>query len=286
MASKVTIGIPVYNQEKNIDNLLSYLYKSHFNFDFDILVVTSGCTDNSVLVVKKWIKQFHKIKHLNEKLRLGKFVAMNKILENAKEEIIIFINADTLPKKGALNSLLNPFSNPDVGAVTGRPIPTQSSGIIGYFQHLIWNLHHEVSFSFPKITGEICAIRKSLIRKIPNKIVNDDAYFAAVISKTHKIVYQPDAKCLMIEKLDFKSYIKKRRRIAQGYLQLKKLNLDISVPLPLLLKSILKIIAREPTKFFYILSAILIEIYCNILAFYDIQMGKIDYIWDNGRAGI
>lgn len=281
---KVSIGIPVFNEEKNIGKLLSCLNESAFNFDLrEILIVCSGCTDNSVKIVESLMKKRKKIRLMIEKTRKGKFSAVNKILKYSKGDYIIFVNADTIPKRDALNRLIQAFDRyPNVGVVTGRPLPSQSEvTIVGYFQNLTWDFHHEVSLSFNKISGELCALRKGSIAEIPARIINDDGYFTAKILKNYNIIYEPRAETTMIENLNFRSYMKKRQRIAEGFMQLSKLGFDVSVPLPLLLKIIVRRIIKEPYRVFHIILAVMIEIYCNILAFCSLQRGAIDYKWEH-----
>jgi cellulose synthase/poly-beta-1,6-N-acetylglucosamine synthase-like glycosyltransferase len=278
---KVSIGIPVFNEEKNIDNLLNILHKTKFKFDLkEILVVCSGCTDNSVSIVKKFVRKWEKIKFIIEKNRKGKFSAINKILKYSKSDIILFIDADTIPKGDTLNILIESFKGERVGVVTGKAIPIQSKRtIIGRLQNFLYEIHHEVSFSFPKM-GNIYAIRNGIIEKIPTKIINDDIYIPLKISQTYSIVYKPKAEIIMNEYYDFKSYMKVRRRIAQGNIQLSILGLNPYAPFRLLLKLAIKKILKEPSKFFYMFLASVIETYSYVMAFYDVKRGKIDYKWE------
>jgi len=283
MAVTVTIGICVYNEEKNIGKILDYLKGSKFGLGLEkIIIVCSGCTDRSIQIVKERMRNNKKIELFIEKERMGKYSAMNVILRNAKGKYIIFIDGDALPVKNALNYLVDSFSNPKIGAVTGRILPAKNNGkIINFFEEFIWNLHHQFSYSYRKITAQICAIEKGLIKKIPDKIINDDGYFTAKILQTHEIAYEPRAASINLDNINFYHYIKKRKRIAQGYMQLSKMNLDVSIPKTLIMKLLIRRIVSEPEKFFHILLAVIVEIYCNMLAFFDMQRDKLDYKWEN-----
>src|SRR3989344_4430067 len=99
MRKTVSIGIPVYNEEKNIGKLLGLLTRTKFQFDLkEILVICSGCTDKSVDIVKNYAQRNHKIRLLIETKRNGKYTAVNKILKHSKGDFIIFVNGDTLPR--------------------------------------------------------------------------------------------------------------------------------------------------------------------------------------------
>jgi len=281
MKTKVSIGIPVYNEDKNIGRLLKNLFETKFDFYLkEIIIVCSGCTDDSVNIVNGWSKKRKSIRLIIEKKREGKSSAMNKILRYSRGDFILFIDGDTFPEKNSINVLIRRFDNPQVGVVTGRLLPIQTKRTLpGYFQNMIYDMHHELSFYFPKM-GKMWAIRRGLVKKIPRKIINDDVYIPMKISKKYKILYEPRAKHLMLDELNLREYVKQRRRIAQGYMQLRKMGFNVHTPPILLLASLFKVFRNEPKRLSHMLLAILIEIYCNILALYDIRQGRIDYKWE------
>ena len=90
----LSIIIPAYNEEKRIYRTLKdYLHYFSKNWNrFEILVVTDGCTDNTVKVVKSF-KSRH-VKNLNYEQKLGKGLALIRGFENANGGIIGFVDAD------------------------------------------------------------------------------------------------------------------------------------------------------------------------------------------------
>jgi hypothetical protein len=148
-------------------------------------------------------------------------------------------------------------------------------------EEIIWNLHDEVCKKFPKISGELCAIKASLIRKIPSIAINDDSYFAAqIIRKRFKIAYVSDAIIYMINKdYDLFSHLKRRRRIARGYLQLRELGLSYSIPPFLTLSILLSLIRKKQMKLSIILLAVLLEILANMLGYIDTLIGYTPFRW-------
>ena len=99
MSASLTVGICAYNEELNIDKLLNNIIDSQKPpVNSEILVVCSGCTDDTVKIVKRFEKKDSRIKPIIEEQRTGKASAVNKILSKAKGELILFISADTLPE--------------------------------------------------------------------------------------------------------------------------------------------------------------------------------------------
>jgi len=278
----VSIGICAYNEEKNIGRLLSFLQKERFEFNLkEIIVVASGCTDRTVNIVRKFTRKNKKIKLIVERKRRGKASAVNVILRKAKGEVIVFIGADNIPLRGSINKLVKPLLKEGVGASSGHPIPMEGKGLKAKVEEIVWNLHDEVCKRFPKISGELFAIKASLIRKIPSTIINDDSYFAAqIIRKGSKIAYVSDAITYMISKdYGLFSHLKRRRRIARGYLQLRELGLSYSIPPFLTLSILLSLIRKKQMKLSIILLALLLEILANILAYIDTLIGYTPFRW-------
>ena len=112
----ITLGIPAYKESKiisaAIERILSYGLKNKF----EILIATP---DPETAEKVKQIKN-KKVNLIFEKKREGQFMAYKKIVKKAKGDIIIFTDADAEIEKGAIEKLLAPFKNPDVGATGAR----------------------------------------------------------------------------------------------------------------------------------------------------------------------
>jgi cellulose synthase/poly-beta-1,6-N-acetylglucosamine synthase-like glycosyltransferase len=280
---QVTIGICAHNEEKNIGKLLKNLINEDFEFDLkEIMVVASGCTDRTEEIVRKLEKENKKVKLIVEKKRKGKASAVNLILKKAKGNIIVFVCADNLPEKGCVNRIVNEFHDTSIGGVSGRPLPlSDSNSLVGYAWNLIWELHHEVCKFNPKLSGEFCAVRKNILKALPKKIINDDGYLAAIIKKMgFKIIYCQDAISYITEKITLSSYLKKRRRIARGYIQLRNMKLDVSIWPLTILKLVIKKIIKNPSKILQISFAVMLEIIANVLAYWDCLVGNLPYCWE------
>lgn len=104
----VTIGIPAYNEEANIQKLLkALLQQKTTNYRLEkIIVVSDGSTDRTEELVKS-IKR-KQILLLINKRRLGLNATQNKILRKSKSDILVLFDADVLPKdKNCVASLIS-----------------------------------------------------------------------------------------------------------------------------------------------------------------------------------
>lgn len=88
----LSIIMPAYNEEKRIGKTLGDYY-DYFSErgEFEIIVVTDGCSDSTVEIVKSFGRQ---VISLDFPRRLGKGMAVLKGFEYARGEVIGFVDAD------------------------------------------------------------------------------------------------------------------------------------------------------------------------------------------------
>jgi len=181
---KVSIGVFAHNEGSTIGFLLQRLNEQKTDtVDIaEIIVVSSGSTDSTNKIVRNFARKNKNINLFTQQQRLGKASAVNIFLKAAKSDICLFVNADALPKKDTIEKLCNKFSDSKIGMTGGRVIPlTHKNSILGFTNHLLWQLHHEISLKYPKM-GEMVAFRK-IFTQIDEKTAVDEAYIEPLIQK-------------------------------------------------------------------------------------------------------
>lgn len=90
----VTIGIPVYNEQRNIGSLIQSLLAQHRkNFIMKTIVISSdGSTDKTVSIIKKFRNPL--VKLIVNKHRKGIARGLNQINSLAKSDILVMLNGD------------------------------------------------------------------------------------------------------------------------------------------------------------------------------------------------
>ena len=58
--NKLSIIMPVFNEEKTIVKILDKLSKVKFRVDFEIIIVDDGSSDSSSKIIKEYIKNSKK----------------------------------------------------------------------------------------------------------------------------------------------------------------------------------------------------------------------------------
>jgi cellulose synthase/poly-beta-1,6-N-acetylglucosamine synthase-like glycosyltransferase len=219
-----SIGVMAYNEERNIGNLLKALCAQQLQTVSigEVVVVASGCTDNTCGVVEGEIQCDPRIRLLVQQQREGKMSAINLFLKSAVHEVVVIINADVLPEEDCIERLVGPFADPMVGITGGRPVAINDRDTLpGFAAHLLWDMHHQISLTTPKM-GELIAYRNFAEIEISPDTVDDEGIVEELVARKgmHKL-YRPHAIVYLRGPTTVRDFVKRRRNIYAGHLQLR-----------------------------------------------------------------
>lgn len=112
MNKKLSILIPVYNEEKTLLNILERINESKIeNFDFETIIINDGSDDNTFNIIKENSDLYDKVINLDK--NRGKGYAVKSGLKIATGDYVIFQDADLEydPKEFIkFTNLINKFS--------------------------------------------------------------------------------------------------------------------------------------------------------------------------------
>ncbi|MEK7633920.1 MAG: glycosyltransferase family A protein [Patescibacteria group bacterium] len=167
---KVSVVIPVYNEEKYVKNCLDSLMKQEKKPD-EIIVVDNNCTDKTISMVKK----FKDVKIIQEK-KQGIVHARNAGFNAATSEILARCDADTIMPVDWIKKIKNDFlKNNKIVGITPTfyifDIPLVNKSLIPsktfyFFSKLI--------IKIPSLIGPSMVITKAIWNKIKNEVCSDD----------------------------------------------------------------------------------------------------------------
>jgi glycosyltransferase involved in cell wall biosynthesis len=170
----VTIGIPAFNEEVNISNILTDIFKqSEINFRLiSIIIVSDGSTDNTVKSVRDFNDK--RISLIIGDKRLGKPVRLNQIAKKTSTDILILLDTDIrLKNSNVINYLVEPFLNnkKTVSLTSGYAVPFDPKNIvenIAYAGIKVWEEARKIAKNSDMYycEGQIRAFSKSLYKKI------------------------------------------------------------------------------------------------------------------------
>lgn len=279
-----TIGIAAHNEEANIGRLLQRLQAQQLTVvaPSEILVVSSGSTDRTDAIVGEWLTREPRLQLLLQPRREGKASAINLILRQARERVVIISSADLLPEVDAIEKLVAPFADPEVGMTSCRPVPVDDPDtFMGFCTHLLWNLHHQINLRSFK-AGEMIAFRK-IFERIPYKTSVDEASIEPVIrGQGYGVRYVPDAIVYNKGPATVADFLRQRRRIYAGHLDVEQL-LGYSVSTMSGLK-ILGLLLRQldwrPRRFVWTWGVVALEAYGRYLGRRDYRRRRDHSVWD------
>ncbi len=112
----LSVIIPVYNKEKDIDECIGSVVNQTYN-NLDIILVDDGSTDNSGIICDKWEKKDKRIRVIHQKNK-GMIGARHVGLLQAKGDYSIFIDADDFINVSAYEDLMKIALSNDADLVT------------------------------------------------------------------------------------------------------------------------------------------------------------------------
>ena len=224
LKSQLDIGIPMLNEEANIVKLLSSIAaQDDTNYSINqILVVSDGSSDNSAEAVKSL--HMPKVSVIEHQTRQGKSVRMIEILEAAKSNIVVLLDADIqLGSKQTLWHLIKPIVLGQVTLTSGRPIKVSTGTFVDKVMDVSFFMQDQVKQvlnagnSLYACHGRITAMHRNLFSKLalPGIAVGNDAYLYIYNDRTgYNFQFAADAPVLFKMPQTLRDYIKQERRFA------------------------------------------------------------------------
>ncbi len=260
----ITLIVAAYNEayilEEKIANTLSLDYPED---KFHCIFVTDGSTDNSPAI----IQQYPRIQLMHEAERRGKIAAVDRAIERANTDILIFTDANTLLNKQALKNICKHYTNPKTGAVAGeKRVKIEETADATAGEGIYWKYESTLKkwdarlYSAVGAAGELFSIRKSLYQAVePDTLLDDFMISMRIAMKGYRIAYAPDAYATEAASENTKEEWKRKVRISAGGIQsfVRLWSLLIPYPNPLF-------------SFMYLSHRVLrwtITPYCLLLAF-------------------
>ncbi len=223
MVLTISLGICATNDSLTLAPLLSSI--ESFERTYEVIIVTSGSTDGTDALVRESLdKSRHHIIHIDERIRRGKWYALNLLFSVFSGNFLVLLPADVWATEASILQLVERLQEkPELGLVSGFPVAHPSSPVSF---RLLWRLHGTALRVNGDLnshaTGELMAMRRQLALPLPPNTINDDAFLArrAVLSGW-KVGVVPSAKVIIRVPSSIKEYLIQRERILLGHRQLR-----------------------------------------------------------------
>ena len=221
----VTIIIPAYNEENVIGTKIRNVLSSNYPRQFlDIIVVSDASKDRTDEIARTF--ENDGVRLIVQETRRGKTVGLNRAIELARGEVVVFTDANAIYPADAILKMSHYFDNPNVGLVTGYTKytmtedgnVTEATNAYTALERLVKRAESEWGCCVGA-DGAIFAMRKSLYRILMEDDINDFVIPLGVIDQGYQCVFAEDAFCSENSGKNLESEFRRQSRITNRTLR-------------------------------------------------------------------
>lgn len=193
---KASVVIRVKNEGESIGGVLDAVLEQEFDGEFEIIVIDSGSTDNTIAEASK--RDCAILKIPPEKFSWG--YSLNLGADNSNGDFVVYLSGHCFPANHQwLKNLTSAFSDEKIAAVYGRQAPNPDAQDIleGIELVYLWFPDDKAKLKEPGFSNASCAIRKSALKQFrfdENLLSLEDGEWAERIKAAgYKIEYSPES---------------------------------------------------------------------------------------------
>lgn len=229
----VSVIVPMHNEELVARNILDRLVKLDYPKEqLEIIPINDHSNDGTKEIVDEFAQNYSNIvpfHRLDDEQKRGKAESLNDVMALCKHDIIVVFDADYLPAKEAVKSLVIGFKDPQIGAVMGRVLVHNSdvnlltlmldmerSGGYQVGQQARYNMD-----LIPQYGGTVGAYRRSVLVEMggfdPKVLAEDTDLTFKMYLNGWKVAYANKVECYEEMPEDWITRAKQIRRWSRGH---------------------------------------------------------------------
>ncbi|MEU9656651.1 bifunctional polysaccharide deacetylase/glycosyltransferase family 2 protein [Streptomyces chartreusis] len=225
----VSVIVPAYNEKECIANTLESLARS--THPIEIIVVDDGSTDGTSEIARTAARDLGmtNVRVIRQE-NAGKPAALNNGVRSAGHDIVVMMDGDTVFEPDTVRQLVQPFADPEVGAVAGNAKVGNRNTLIGAWQHIEYvmgfNLDrrmYDLLRCMPTIPGAIGAFRREAVLEVggmsEDTLAEDTDITIAMHRAGRRVVYQEHARAWTEAPGSLKQLWSQRYRWSYGTMQ-------------------------------------------------------------------
>ena len=198
----VSVVVPAYNEEQVIVRTVETLLLQEPRV-LEVVCVDDGSKDGTLAVLRDRFRQDPRVRIL-AKANGGKSSALNLGFAEARGEVIVALDSDTLFARDTVERLIAPFADPRVGAVAGNAKVGNRVNRLTRWQSLEYitaqNLERrawDLAGAVPVVPGAVGAWRRSAVLAEggfhEDTLAEDTDLTLRLIASGHRVVYADSA---------------------------------------------------------------------------------------------
>jgi poly-beta-1,6-N-acetyl-D-glucosamine synthase len=221
----ISFIVAAYNEEDCIEKkVINSLQQNYPSDKIEFIFITDGSTDATPDIISR----FPSVKMLHSAARGGKTAALNRAVENAGNEVLIFSDANTVLNREACLYIAKHYFDVSVGGVAGEKKvlstndlsdATNTEGFYWKYESFLKKLDSDFH-TVVGAAGELFSVRKRLYQTVPSKVILDDFIISMRIAQEgYRIVYEPRSFAMELPSFSMGDEKKRKVRIAAGGFQ-------------------------------------------------------------------
>ncbi|MHA4949201.1 bifunctional polysaccharide deacetylase/glycosyltransferase family 2 protein [Micromonospora sp. SD19] len=227
VTAPVSVIVPAYNEKEGIAAAVRSLAGGDHPGGIEVVVVDDGSTDGTADIVDALrLPNVRVVRKPNG----GKPSALNTGVALARHDLIVMVDGDTVFEPDAVRRLVQPFADPQVGAVAGNVKVGNRRSLIAKWQHIEYvigfNLDrrlYETLRCMPTVPGAIGGFRRQALRyaggMTDDTLAEDTDVTIALGRAGWKVVYEETARAWTEAPTSIGQLWKQRYRWSYGTMQ-------------------------------------------------------------------
>lgn len=211
----VSIIITAKNEEAHIAETVHRCFKSNYPRDLmELIVIDDGSDDKTWDVLTRLRPEYPEMKLIQFEKNKGKRHAMAAGAEQAKGDILIYVDSDSYVDAEGIYKIVQPFANPKVGAVSGHILAvvephntiSKMESVRYYVAHRLMKAVESIYGAVTCCPGAFSAYRRSAVMDVLEPWLNqtflgaqatfgDDRSLTNHILKRYRVLYHSGAIC-------------------------------------------------------------------------------------------
>ncbi|HEX7096740.1 MAG TPA: glycosyltransferase family 2 protein [Acidimicrobiales bacterium] len=235
----VTVIVPAMNEEDGIGATLDACLASHYPAELlEVIAVDDGSTDGTLSEMRAAADRHPGRIQVLTGPNGGKRHAMARGIERATGEILIFVDSDSFVAPDAIATMVEYFSDPAVGAVTGHTdVANRDTNVLTKMQavryYVAFKAYKSAEALYDSVTccsGCFSGYRKSAVDPVVETWLNqtflgapstfgDDRSLTNFLLPKWKVLFAPDAKATTVVPDRYQKFFKQQLRWKKSWIR-------------------------------------------------------------------
>ena len=217
-APAVSLIISAYNEESVIREKLENALAIDYPRDrLEIMVISDGSEDATDEIVAGYADRG--VMLCRQEPRRGKSAGLTRFVPEARGEVVVFSDANSMYEPDAIRKLVRHFADPKVRFVSGYQRYVDEDSAASQSESLYWRYETWLKIQESKISSPVCgdgaimAIRAELFEPLRDDDIADTILPLKIVAQGYRGVFDEEAVCYERTAENFAGEFRRRARI-------------------------------------------------------------------------